>query len=227
MGHISSFVTAVVGLDNVTQPAEVSLVIRLEQVVSGQVGRWKSPFSYLKHFSFISYQTILVLSYFLCNKIVCSEGVWFPHYHDSCSNCWPRLTTYSRKALTVSYCIYPTNPVSRHIVLMRTNVIHLCIVSQSTYFWLFSCYTKRNVNQCILNRVKVRVRVRFRVRVRIRVRGRVRERNGEMLPFKMHCFTSRSVQHEKGGEMLPFIHISFCVARQKSDYRALGHDSTD
>ena len=26
-----------------------------------------------------------------------------------------------------------TNPVSRHIVLMHTNVIHLCIVSQSTY----------------------------------------------------------------------------------------------
>ena len=36
------------------------------------------------------------------------------------------------------------NPVSRHIVLMRTNVIHLCIVSQSMIFWLFSCYTERN-----------------------------------------------------------------------------------
>ena len=29
---------------------------------------------------------------------------------------------------------YTDNPVSRHIVLMRMNVIHLCIVSQSTYF---------------------------------------------------------------------------------------------
>ena len=30
--------------------------------------------------------------------------------------------------------LFLCNPVSRHIVLMRTNIIHLCIVSQSTYF---------------------------------------------------------------------------------------------
>ena len=32
------------------------------------------------------------------------------------------------------------------------------IASQSKIFPLFSCYTQRNVNQCILNRVRVRVR---------------------------------------------------------------------
>ena len=49
--------------------------------------------------------------------------------------------------------------VSRRIALTRTNVINLCIVSQSTIFRLFPRYTERNVNQCILNRVRVRVRV--------------------------------------------------------------------
>ena len=42
------------------------------------------------------------------------------------------------------------NPVSHHIVLMRTNIIH--------------------VNQCILNRVRVRIRAMVRVRVRVAVR---------------------------------------------------------
>ena len=35
------------------------------------------------------------------------------------------------------------------------------------------------------------------------------------------------MQQEKGGETLPFIYISFFVARKKSDYRVLGHDSID
>ena len=54
-----------------------------------------------------------------------------------------------------------SNAISSHIVLMRTIVIHL--VSQSTIFRLFSCYTERNVNQCIVNRVTVAVRVTVRL----------------------------------------------------------------
>ena len=53
-----------------------------------------------------------------------------------------------------------SSPVSRHVMVMRTNVIHLWIVSQSTIVRLLSCSTERNVNQYILNRVWVRVRVK-------------------------------------------------------------------
>ena len=75
-------------------------------------------------------------------------------------------------------------------------------MSQSTIVQLFLCYTERNVNQCIVNRVRVRVRglglglglrLGFRVRVRVRV----------------------------------YNYISFCVAQTKSDNHALGHDAID
>ena len=38
---------------------------------------------------------------------------------------------------------------------------------QRTILILFLCYTERNVNQCILNTVRVRVRVTVTVRVRV------------------------------------------------------------
>ena len=51
-----------------------------------------------------------------------------------------------------------TNPVSRHIVLMRTNVINLLNRVPEHDSLTFSCCTELNVNQCILNRGRVRVR---------------------------------------------------------------------
>ena len=92
--------------------------------------------------------------------------------------------------------ILPCNSVSSDL---RT---FYWIVSQSTIVQLFLCYTERNVNQCIVNRVRVRVRglglglglrLGFRVRVRVRV----------------------------------YNYISFCVAQTKSDNHALGHDAID
>ena len=71
--------------------------------------------------------------------------------HDVPALFWP----YNPSSITQLLCLYCTNVISRHIVLMCT-IIHLCIVSQNTIFGLFSCYTERNVNQCILNRVRVR-----------------------------------------------------------------------
>ena len=49
-------------------------------------------------------------------------------------------------------------------------------MSQSTILRLFPCYSERNVNQLISNRVKVRVWVRLRVRVRVTVRVTVKIR---------------------------------------------------
>ena len=53
-------------------------------------------------------------------------------------NTWRDFSAYTERLVSL-------NAISRHIVLMRTNVIPLWIVSQSTCFWLFSCYTDRNV----------------------------------------------------------------------------------
>ena len=54
------------------------------------------------------------------------------------AHCWNKDATDTEgKRKTVSCGFYSDcvfNPVSHHIVLMLTNVIHLCIVSQSTYF---------------------------------------------------------------------------------------------
>ena len=46
--------------------------------------------------------------------------------------------------------------------------------------------------------------------------------------FKMHWFTFRSVYDEKSWRNPvenALVYISFCVARQKSEIRALGHDT--
>ena len=49
-----------------------------------------------------------------------------------------------------SLWLWPFNPVSRNCVLLRTNVNLLKRVPEQIVR-LFACYTKRNVNQCILN----------------------------------------------------------------------------
>ena len=105
-------------------------------------------------------------------------------------NTWRDFSAYTERLVSL-------NAISRHIVLMRTNVIPLWIVSQSTIFRLFSCYTERNVNQCILNTVTVAVRVRVRGTILNALLYILFRAARNTLRNAPHSFTFCSVQHEK------------------------------